>query len=177
MFSFFLPLAASHCLSNNTTGSHHVIPHKPCAQPTEKWKITCCNMKEYASDQSRIFWSKVSYSGHQILVTDDSYSGWLLASLIFKYLTPATVTGSQPLYETQLLYTSHGYGTSQSLYEISTTERDFEHYICDRSLAYSVIHASNFWRLAIVVLISSSWYIKLSPYWDLLYLLLIEIEL
>ena len=57
-------------------------------------------MKKYASDQSRIEWPKLSYGGHEISVTDVSYSGWRLVNLIFKYLTPATVTGRQTLYET-----------------------------------------------------------------------------
>ena len=57
-------------------------------------------MKEYASEQSRI---KVSYIGHQISVTDVSYSGWRLVTLIFKYLTPVTVTVRQSLYETSAI--------------------------------------------------------------------------
>ena len=104
------------------------------------WVCNDTYLKEYASGQSRIQWLKVSYSGYQITVTDVSYSGWRQVTLIFKYLTPARVTGRQSLYETQILYTSHGYGIHishctrfQPLYD------DFEHYIRDWSLAYSFI--------------------------------------
>ena len=82
-------------------------------------------MKEYASDQSRIWKPKISYSGHQISVTDVSYGGWRLVTLIFKYLTPDTVAGRQPLYETQILYISYG---------TSVTVRDFSHWTRFRTL-------------------------------------------
>ena len=79
-------------------------------------------MKEYASDQSRIECPKVSTS---------NIRDWRLVTLIFKYLTPATVMGRHPLFETQILY---------NVYYNFTLVSDFEHYIRDWSLAYSFIY-------------------------------------
>ena len=97
---------------------------------------TCVqHMKEYASD---------GYSGQRSRTVAIKYS-WLtsrsrtvatLLTLIFKNLTPATATGRQPLYETQILCTSHGYGTS-------VTVRDFSHCTTLRN----TISVTGHWRI------------------------------
>ena len=83
--------------------------------------IDIIHMKEYSSDQ----YSDQRY--HKVAI---KYP-WLMSrqwlTLIFKWLTPATVTGCQSLYETQIFYTSHDYGKSVLVRDFSYCTR--LHYI------------------------------------------------
>ena len=106
---------------------------------------------------------KVSYSVHQIPVTDVSYSGWPLVTLIFKYLTPATVTGPQSLYETQIFYTSHGYG-------LSVTVRDFSHCTGLRTLYPWLVTGVFFHILYVHILLKVNYLMYASSYTNHLYL-------